>query len=410
MIPHKSSFFGFAAAVAVVTSAIGFPTAGNADSPTFGTLSNFDCFNDTGEETHGFEIELDGITSADVVYTFGEQRYGNPVVVDFAGGVYVRYESAYDPGTQAFAAATPLAPAVITPTDGHACWTGGSGDYPSSGCEHFGVSLNGNPTSTTYRWLVADPQQPGTLKRAGTDVHIPAPIWNLKPPPPQSPDQIHPVVAAVIAPPEPHEFPFGDAIWMKVYKTESPEPAELNHLVTDDERVPDEAAEVEMEWQLLQSEVGVPHEAEQEAQIAEGNESVTRRYEFYEYTGKYNEEDHEALPESDSNPAEGEVGNYIGSQMAAVNLIAPVTTSTTTTTSMSSTTTTLDAAACGDANGDGEITATDALAALRAAVELSSPCTLARCDTDHSGSLQSSDALRILKFAVGQAVVLDCTA
>ena len=29
----------------------------------FGTLSNFDVFNDTGQETHGFEIELDGITS-----------------------------------------------------------------------------------------------------------------------------------------------------------------------------------------------------------------------------------------------------------------------------------------------------------------------------------------------------------
>src|SRR4051794_23906113 len=67
---------------------------------TFGSLSNFDVFNDTGQETHGFEIELDGLSSADVTFTFGApyQRYGNPTVVDFPGGVYVRYESPYDAG------------------------------------------------------------------------------------------------------------------------------------------------------------------------------------------------------------------------------------------------------------------------------------------------------------------------
>jgi hypothetical protein len=38
---------------------------------TFGTLSNFDVFNDTGSECHGFEIELDGLTSANITYKFG---------------------------------------------------------------------------------------------------------------------------------------------------------------------------------------------------------------------------------------------------------------------------------------------------------------------------------------------------
>ena len=38
---------------------------------TFGTLSNFDVFNDTGQESHGFEIELDGVSSGDVSFTFG---------------------------------------------------------------------------------------------------------------------------------------------------------------------------------------------------------------------------------------------------------------------------------------------------------------------------------------------------
>jgi hypothetical protein len=43
----------------------------SAAAQTFGTLSNFDVFNDTGTECHGFEIELDGIPADKVVYTFG---------------------------------------------------------------------------------------------------------------------------------------------------------------------------------------------------------------------------------------------------------------------------------------------------------------------------------------------------
>ena len=69
----------------------------------YGTLSNFDVFNDTGEETHGFEIELDGVSSSDITYTFGapyQARYGTPTIENFAGGVYVRYASPYEPAEQ----------------------------------------------------------------------------------------------------------------------------------------------------------------------------------------------------------------------------------------------------------------------------------------------------------------------
>ena len=38
----------------------------------YGTLSNFDVINDTGHPTNGFEIELEGISPGDVVYTFGD--------------------------------------------------------------------------------------------------------------------------------------------------------------------------------------------------------------------------------------------------------------------------------------------------------------------------------------------------
>ena len=296
---------------------------------TYGTLSNFDVFNDTGQECHGFEIELEGLSSADVTYTFGApyERYGNPTVEDDpAGGrVYVRYKSSWDPAAQKFTATTPLAPAVITPTNGHACWTGGSAGYETSGCEHFGLGLSGNPTRTTYRWLVADPAVPGALQPSGTKVSIPAPIWNVVP-------QVvgQPVVQAVL-PPEPAEVhaQWGDATWVKVFKTETPDPADLDHLLTDDPAVPQEAAETEMEWKVLQARPNGAGNDElvNEAKAGNGNKSVTRRYEFYEYTGVYDPETHEALCADGSCdvPQDGELGNYIGAQMAAVNLepIAP---------------------------------------------------------------------------------------
>jgi hypothetical protein len=293
---------------------------------TYGTLSNFDVFNDTGEECHGFEIELEGVSSTDIVYTFGEpyERYGNPSVVDFPGGVYIRYQSPYDPINQVFTQATPMAPSVISPTDGHACWNGGSADYLTSGCEHFGLEVNGNPTATRYRWLVADPINTGALQPSGTKVSIPAPIWTVSPPPPNAPDQVNPVVAAAIQPPPPQQYEFGDALWVKVFKTESPEPAELDHLLTDDPAVPQEQAETEVEWILLQASQEADGELQAEAQVGDGNESVTRRYEFYAYNGAYDHETHEARPIDDSAPVASDIGNYIGAQMAAINLVAVV--------------------------------------------------------------------------------------
>jgi hypothetical protein len=82
---------------------------GRAQAQTLsGTLSNFDVFNDTGQVSRGFEIELDGLTSKDLAYTFGGTyiRYGNPSLTDFPGGVIVRYASAYDAAQHAFAVGT----------------------------------------------------------------------------------------------------------------------------------------------------------------------------------------------------------------------------------------------------------------------------------------------------------------
>jgi len=65
--------------------------------------------------------------------------------------------------------------------------------------------------------------------------------------------------------------------------------------------------------------------------------------------------------------------------------------------------------ACGDGNGDGNITATDALLALNTAVG-SANCPLCACDVDSSTATTATDALRILQSAVGQPVVLNCAA
>jgi hypothetical protein len=59
----------------------------------------------------------------------------------------------------------------------------------------------------------------------------------------------------------------------------------------------------------------------------------------------------------------------------------------------------------GDANGDGVVTATDALVTLKAAVGTAS-CAACICDADGSGSISATDALLILKVAVGQQIEL----
>jgi uncharacterized protein (TIGR03437 family) len=305
-----------------------------------GSLSNFDVFNDTGHETHGFEIELNGLTSKDVASTFGGTyiRYGDPVLVDFPGGVVVRYSSAYDSVHHLFATATPV-PVSMTPTAGHQCWTGGSPGYPSSGCEHFGVALLRNPTAVQYRWLIETVASPGVLVSSGTNVNIAAPLWVVVP----GAAGGAAVVNAVIAAPKAAPQQFGDAVWVKVFETESSHSAELNHLLTDDPLVPQNSTQLEVEWELSQSN---PKKADNGAlqhgkSVGNGVQSVIRRYEFYKYTGAYDPENHEALcggvPSSGggkggsggggggacSTPQPGDIGPYIGAQMAAAQFGAP---------------------------------------------------------------------------------------
>ena len=64
---------------------------------------------------------------------------------------------------------------------------------------------------------------------------------------------------------------------------------------------------------------------------------------------------------------------------------------------------------CGDADGNGEVTVTDGVQTLRAAAELPSTCTIARCDVNGNGSITVSDGVQVLRAAADLPVQGDCT-
>jgi hypothetical protein len=310
------------------------PAVSQAQTTMVGSLANFDALNDTGQETHGFEIQLEGISSADIVRIFGGAniiRYGQGTATDYPGGVYVRWMSPYDPATQTFTQSTP-APLSLKTVPGESCWIPVMGAaYYSAGCEHFGVSSVRNPTNVTYHWLVEDPQNPGTLVRYGSAVGIPAPTWTVvQPVQPGNP----PVVVAEIAAPPAAEpvFQYGDAEWVKVYKTELPREVQLEELMGDNAAVvPEQPAQAEVSWDLIQQDPQVGKQKQKgrlvnQGNLGNGSRAVVRRYEYYKYTGAYDPMTHEALCGGDgtcSAPLDGELGDAIGAQNAAANVAVP---------------------------------------------------------------------------------------
>jgi hypothetical protein len=309
------------ALLAVVATVPFVLLSGQARASTmFGSLSNFDVVNDTGEIARGFEIELEGVSPSEIAYSFGSPyiRYGDPTLISTGSGTIVRYASPFGPS--GWAVGTPV-PSGPFPTGGHQCFYpayGGDPNYETLGGEHFGIALNGNPINTTYRWLVGD--SAGNLSPAGSTVKIPAPVWNVQPPAnPAAPAAVQAVIPAL-----PKENPnalFGEAIWVKVFVTEAAEPAELEHLLLGDPAVPDgsEPAEIEIEWVLLQAGKDAADELDSGLiDLAEDSQSVTRRYEFYRYTGPYDEEGEALIENPDDDPSA--VGEFIGAQNAALNL------------------------------------------------------------------------------------------
>lgn len=313
-----------------------------------GYPANFDAYNNTGGPVYGFEIEADGLNPSDVTRVFPSnfvQQPGNCVirycfgtVTPFAGGVYIRYESPWDPNTQQFTISTPVPNGTVA--NGESCWTLGLGTrYAAAGCEHFGISSLRNPTRVVYRWLVPDPNNPGQLTYfTGNNV----PVFGAPPPPPIPVPIPQPVINvippaaagqnpvvdfAIPVPPPPAPAQFGPAQWVKVYKLEQDNEVDLNDLMGGNPAVPEAPLPAEMEWKLLQYN---PHSANSgvlhnQAQVPNGKHAVVRRYEHYQYTGKFDPLTHEALCSDPtcSAPGFGELGAIIGAQNAAANLEVP---------------------------------------------------------------------------------------
>ena len=294
----------------------------------YGALSNFDVINNIGQPTYGFEIEIHGGNS--IGGSFYWNRYGLPTVTPTADGtgVYVRYMAKWDATASAFSTFTQVA-VNPTATNGHQCVMGTFG-YNTSGCEHFGVWTTFNPSSTIYRWLIADPNTAGQLTTYGSAVAIPAPVWLIVPPAaPADPVQIVAQVDPPI-PPAPAKL-YGDAQWMKTYKTENDRQVGLDELLVDNPAiVPNDAAQLETAWDLVQSDLTAGRNGarkQKRGPLGGRSHAVVRRFEFYKFTGTIDPVTGQALCADGlcNAPADNEVGDFIGAQNAAVNLNVPPT-------------------------------------------------------------------------------------
>jgi hypothetical protein len=360
-------------AIFLALGVLAFGVRGANAATIIGDLNNFDTLNDTGQVCYGFEIEIDGVRSADITYTFDWNHYGAPKIREDTSDpsnprVFVRYESAKDAAGNWGANGSFTNPAIptVTPPAGHSC----TDPTVNEGCEHFGVGYYGTPTALKYTWLI-DGGAAG-LVYFGSPVAIAAPTFAYTPPP--APGQLGAqVVAAIPAPvlPIPAGKQFGEPSWVKVIKTttHNANPVALQDLISDDadndgmaDWQNNEPDQVETEWFLLQTNNGAnPVKAELGGaadDMGDGSETVTRRYEFYRYgaaldtidgeTGEamcdevnpttdpadpsylHGLRDNVAVTDADGNTyyvncaAQVVVGNYVGAQMAGFAAAAPL--------------------------------------------------------------------------------------
>jgi hypothetical protein len=288
-----------------------------------GNLFGFDVLNDTGQPAHGFEIQMEGALPTDLYYTFPGGRYGSPTIVPYSTGVYVRWTASYSAGTGTYTAATP--PATAQTFGWQDCYQGGAG-YPTSGCEHLGQGMRSTPPNlvVTGRWLVDDSANPGQLIAVDPPASIPFPVWSVA-----APTTSAPVVVVKVPAPPPAPAQYGEAFWMKVFKTDQSRSVDGDELLsTNPSVVPEDTTQVETPWKLLQSPPPGAngkhgsHSAQSSLAIVTG--AVVRRFELYKYTGTYDSLTHEALCADlvCNTPAAGELGGAISAQNSASNVVA----------------------------------------------------------------------------------------
>jgi len=277
-----------------------------------GTLSNFDTFNDTPEDSYGAELELEGTHSSDISRIF-PSHYDTKTITEYNDGVTfgtrIQFEG-YNFGGSSFLPAN----TVGQNTNGHTC-------VNTAGCEHFGFSVTTQPTATRFYWLDQNSQRIGAMPQT-----IPNATWAFVPGGGGGGGGGGgaPMLQAEVQVPEPAEViaQRPDSIWMKVFKTELDREVNLDELMSAGGVVPEDAAEVETEWELLE---GGKMKAAQAA-LGDGKRAVIRRYEFFEYTGPYDVEHQPTsifLDQDLPAPPAGELGPFIAANMVAVNLAVP---------------------------------------------------------------------------------------
>ena len=284
----RAPAFGIAALVAGATSA--------GATTIVGTLNNFDTICDHPERCYGFEIEIEDCHSTDVTYTYDWNHYGAPEISEDNSNpahprVFVRYHSLRDANGNWGANGTFTNTGIpsITPPDGHSC----TNPAVNEGCEHFGVGYYGVATNVRYNWLIVDANN--NLVPTGSPVSVSSPSWNYNPAAGGQPANVVPVIPAPEEPIPPAKR-FGEPSFVKVIKTTTHNPADvaLGDLISDDRDGDGDAdwqngepAEVESEFYLLQTNDGANANKEELAggadDMGDGSETVTRRYEFYEY-------------------------------------------------------------------------------------------------------------------------------
>ena len=325
--------------------------ASRSAADIYGTLSNFDVYNETGEHCYGAELELEGIHASDVYGTF-PTHFNNKIVTEYQNGATFGTRITYSGYN--FNSLGYLESTMGQSTNGHMC-------VDTSGCEHFGFSTVGaQPTASRYYWLDQAGQRIGAAPMA-----VPTPTWTYVP----AVNGGQPDLRAEVEVPHAEvEAQKPDSIWIKVYKTELDRPVDLMELMSNNAVVPEDAAETETEWELLEGGKvdGV------EDKVGHGKESVIRRYEYFEYTGAYNGEHEPLSPFLNGDlatPPEGELGQFIAANMVAANLAAPLNPQQ------------------GDFNGDGAVDGADLLAWQRHKGDNDFPAV----DEDHNGRVDGND-------------------
>lgn len=263
---------GAAIAVVFCFVAMAYAALTHASPMIIGSLSNFDVYNKTGGDCHGFEIEMEGVSPGDVYYLYNPWGY-TTTIESISGGTRVIYNGLASENS-----------IVVRP----------------DGLKHYGVHLRTTPTTVRYNWLA---NNGGVLVHAPiaapAPVQLPTPVWN-------------PGVLGIAA----GVWNNTDRpVWLRALHAPNESPALLEDLLTDSDDVIALGDEEDAEPQLLDPDDRL---TEAEDLLAATDASGRAVFWVYSYTG----------PIDDSGNAVGEPtfelthGELIGTVMTAVNFAA----------------------------------------------------------------------------------------